>query len=389
MVDKAQDTDFICLSTNGKTLSSSKAAPTRLLVATVDGVCLFTRPDATSPWSLKDRFLAGEHVSSLLYEPKSDIIVAGFHYVGGIKTSEDGGKTWSSRNTGLTSEHVYSLAVQYAGDAPVLYAGTEPARVHRSDDLGRTWRALAPLTNVPDVDQWLFPHAQPHAKNIAFHPAEPDTLYVCVEQGDLLKTVDGGASWFQLDSYEQPGDKFRRDVHRVVIFPSNPKEMYLTGGDGLYHSNDAGEMWEHLTGPTFRLGYPDPLFIHPDNEDTAFMVGAGLSPNPSWGASGSANPAFMRSTDRGRSWSERMGGMPTPVRGNLEAAAMHRSDAGLEFFMGSACGELYTSRDEGGSWSLIAQSLPAISKGPHFRHFLPPEERAEVEKKLRALNAYA
>jgi len=30
-----------------------------------------------------------------------------------------------------------------------------------------------------------------------------------------------------------------------------------------------------------------------------------------------------------------------------------------------------------------------MSKGPHFRHFLPPEERVAYEEKLKAMNAFA
>jgi photosystem II stability/assembly factor-like uncharacterized protein len=379
----------ICLSTNGKTASSSKEPPAQLLVATTDGVKVFARPDPDSPWKLGGHVLPGEHVSSLLHEPQSGLLVAGLHYQGGIKLSTDDGRTWAASTDGLRSEHVYSLAVQYVGGQPILFAGTEPAVVYRSDDLGRSWRSLSPLSQVPESDKWWFPHATPHVKNIAFHPSAPDTIYVCVEQGDLLKTTDGGRSWRQLTSYEKPGDKFRRDMHRVTICPSDPNELFLTSGTGLYHSGDGGETWVHLTDPDFRVGYPDPFYLHPADENIAFMVGAGQSPNPNWGATGSANPGFLRSADRGRTWEERMGGMPHPVRGNMEAAAMHDSGSMLEFFVGTACGELYTSRDEGGSWEVISTDLPPVSKGPHFRHFLAPAERAAVEEKLRAINAFA
>ncbi len=382
---------MICLSPNGKTISRSRQAPTSLMVATADAVFEFRREGAGSPWSLhRDQILAGRHVSALLFEEGSGLLFAGLHYEGGLLASDDGGATWQSRNEGLKSGHVYSLMVQHQGDKTVLYAGTEPVMLYRSEDLGLTWTELPAVLDVPDTDKWLFPRSSPHIKNIASHPAAPDTLYVCVEQGDLLKSTDAGQSWRQLTSFEQPGDKFRRDIHRVTFRGDDPNEIFLTTGIGLYHTVDGGETWEQLTDSQFVLGYPDPFFIDPKDRDLMYMVGAGVSPNPDWGKEGTANPLFMRSRDSGRTWSEAMDGMRRPVRGNLEAAAMHVSEeAGVELFTGSSCGELYVSGDGAAHWSLITDQLAPISKGPHFRHFLTPERREAYESKLRAMNAFA
>lgn len=381
---------MICLSPNGKTIAASDRAPRTLLVATTEAVWAFRRADAYAPWAMaRDDILAGHHVSALLFESRSGLLFAGLHYQGGLLVSADDGASWEPRNNGLQSGHVYTLMAQYRGDKTVLYAGTEPVMLYRSEDLGKSWTALPAVLDVPDTDKWLFPRARPHIKNIASHPAEPDTLYVCVEQGDLLKSVDGGRSWRPLASVDRPGDKFRRDMHRVTFREDNPKEIFLTTGIGLYHSTDGGETWEVYTDTTFKLGYPDPFFIHPENRDLMYMVGAGVSPNPDWGKDGTAYPLFMRSTDSGRTWVEAMDGLPRPVRGNIEAAAMHVSkECGVEFFLGTACGELYTSQDGAESWSLISDAMPAVSKGPHFRHFLPPQKREALESKLRAMNAF-
>ena len=380
----------ICLSTNGRISAASSETPTMLLVATAEGICAFERAELGAPWRPRRRdILPGRHPSALLYEPRSGLLFAGLHYQGGVLASEDGGESWTARNNGLESGHVYTLAAQELADRIILYAGTEPAMVYRSEDLGRSWQALRAMREVPDTDKWWFPHAVPHVKNIAFHPAAPDTLYVCVEQGDLLKSTDRGRSWRQLTSYEKPGDKFRRDMHRVTLRPSNPREIFLTSGTGLYYSADGGESWTQLTKTDSRVGYPDPFFVDPQDENTVYMAGASENPNPKWGATGSADPGFLKSTDSGRTWQEAMQGLPQPLRGNIEAAAMHRSAGALEFFIGTACGEVYGSTDGARTWTLVSAGLPAISKGPHFRHFLSPEKRREVEDRLRALNAFA
>jgi photosystem II stability/assembly factor-like uncharacterized protein len=390
VVNNLLEAEPICLSVNGRTITVGGAPATRLLVATVEAVCEFHRESFSAPWvQVRDDILAGNHVSALVFEPKSTLLFAGLHFQGGILASPDYGRTWKPLNNGLQSGHVYTITVVQQGEHTTLYAGTEPAMVYRSENLGESWVPMPSMRDVPDTDQWLFPRSIPHVKNIAVHPAQPKTLYVCVEQGDLLKSTDGGTSWRQLTSMERADDKFRRDMHRVTFRQDNPAEIFLTTGIGLYHTMDGGEHWERLTDPSFRLGYPDPFFIHPEKPASMFMVGAGVSPNPDWGKTGTAHPLFMRSTDAGHSWTESMEGMRIPVKGNMEAAAMHFNRGALEFFVGTACGELYTSRDGGDSWALLAENLPAISKGPHFRHFLPPERRTEYENKLRALNAFS
>jgi photosystem II stability/assembly factor-like uncharacterized protein len=382
---------LICLSANGGTLSESERAARTLLVATVEAVIELRRDDARAPWRCARRdILPGRHVSALLHEPRSGLIFAGLHFQGGLQVSADRGLTWEPRNAGLASGHVYSLHVQYLGDRTVLYLGTEPAMLYRSEDLGRNWTALPGVLEVPETDKWFFPRSVAHVKHIASHPSEPRTLYLCIEQGDLLKSVDAGRSWRPLTSLERPDDKFRRDMHRVTLSRDDPREIFLTTGIGMYHSTDGGETWERITDTGFVLGYPDPFFIHPTKPNVMFMCGAGMNPNPEWARTGTANPVFMRSTDSGRTWVEAMDGMPRPVRGNIEAVALHASrEAGVELIAGTACGELYASRDEARSWTLIAERIPPVSKGPHFRHFLASDQREAYESKLRAIGAFA
>ncbi len=380
---------IICISANGKTASSSEKAARRMLVATAEGVLDFRREGPGSPWRKRDAvLLEGRHVSALVYDEITGLLLAGLHFEGGLMVSEDLGASWEARNEGLQSGHVYSLLVQHVDGRTILNLGTEPVMFYRSFDLGRSWTAYPKCTEVAGTEHWFFPRSDPHIKHIASHPSEPETIYICVEQGDLLRSEDGGETWTSIHSMEQPDDKFRRDQHRVTFYRDNPNEIFFTSGIGAYHTTDRGASWERLTDTNHPCAYPDPFFVHP-REDLLFMVGAGMNPNPNWGAEGTAYPKFMKSTDHGRTWVNAMNGMADPVAGNLEVAAMHDSaEGGLELYAGSACGELYMSTDAAESWVKIGDDLPAMSKGPHFRHFLPAEERVAYEEKLKAMNAF-
>ena len=114
-----------------------------------------------------------------------------------MAVSLDGGLTWRDASAGLGHRNVYTLAVQYRGAATILFAGVEPAKLYRSDDLGASWTELGGLRNVPNTELWNFPPPPhiAHVKNVAFDPNAPATFYACIEQGALLKTVDDGRTW--------------------------------------------------------------------------------------------------------------------------------------------------------------------------------------------------
>lgn len=389
MASRPQDT-IICISANGKTVSSSERAARRMLVATTEGLLDFRRDGPDAPWRRQDGLiLEGHHISALVYDEPTGLLFAGNHFTGGLLVSEDHGETWARRDPGEGAEHAYTLLVQHVGDRTILNLGVEPVMFYRSWDLGKSWTAFPSCTEVEGTEHWIFPRSKPHIKHIASPPSEPETIYICVEQGDLLKTTDGGKTWTSLHSMEREDDKFRRDQHRVVFYHDDPNEIFFTTGIGLYHSTDAGETWERLTDPSHPCGYPDPFFVHPD-KDMLFMQGAGANPNPGWASEGTAHPQFMVSTDHGKTWVQKMEGMVHPVRGNLEIAAMHQSaEGGLELYSGSAVGELYMSRDEGESWQFATAELPPMSKGPHFRWFLTAEDREAYENELRAKGVFA
>lgn len=171
----------------------------------------------------------------MLLEPQRNGLFAGVHGAG-LYASMDGGETWELKTRGLTQQHVYTLASLERNGDIVLYAGTEPAHLFQSLDYGETWQELPALRTVPDADQWRFP-APPHlghVKHIVFDPRDNRVMFACIEQGALLKSKDAGQCWHELSGFYKPEvDQVYKDVHRLVMRPSNPDQMYFTGGEGL------------------------------------------------------------------------------------------------------------------------------------------------------------
>src|SRR5436189_1263354 len=145
----------IGLSHGGSNVYSSSEQSRQLWVATKDGLVLLERLGDRA-WRVSHRALRGLHISSIIFEPTSGLIFAGAFF-GSVHASTDGGKTWERRDNGLTIHDVYSLACNVVDGKMRLYAGTEPAHLFTSDDLGLHWTELAGLRAVPTASTWSFP----------------------------------------------------------------------------------------------------------------------------------------------------------------------------------------------------------------------------------------
>jgi len=360
-----------CLSPNGQNTNHGDAAATRLLVATLRGVSVLERARPGAPWSDRGRKLEGHHCSSLMIEPKRGGVFAGMH-TGGLYFSPDGGESWEPRAQGITIKEVFCVGYAHHGDKIVLYAGTEPASMFRSDDYGLSWTEQPGVKETKGRDKWSFPSPphDAHVKMMTIDPRDPNVIYAGVEQGDLLKTTDGGATWRVLDDYSKPTDWTYRDIHQVVVHPSNSAELYMTTGMGLYHSLDAGLTWKLEVDNTFRIGYPDHLIVSPRDGNTMFMAGAKANPG-TWRQSHRADGTIMLTHDRARTWSDASQGMPQDGRANVEAMSIAEYPGGFTLFAGTTDGEVFASEDEARSWTRIAGQLAPVTKSGHYRAVQP------------------
>jgi len=330
-----------------------------VLVGTKEGVAIIAREG--SGWKLAHRALTDKHISAIIIEPESGLTFAGaFH--GSIHASPDGGRTWEPRANGLSEANVYSLASARINGHTRLFAGTEPAHLFISDDLGRRWSEVPSLRSVPSVPKWSFP-APPHighVKHINFEPQNPTTMYASVEVGGLLKSTDAGEHWQEFPSLYE-------DVHRTMIHPSNPKFLYAVTGRGLYVSPEGGATWDQWTRRENEIGgYPDGFVFRPSDPKTIFMTAAHDAPG-TWRTTHFAGARISRSKDGGRSWEILRNGLPDRLQASIEAFCLEEAGKSSAIFAATTAGEILSSEDDGESWKQIISGLAPISKGGHYR----------------------
>jgi photosystem II stability/assembly factor-like uncharacterized protein len=352
----------IGLSHGGTTIYSSPSLSKELLIGTREGVTTIARDGAG--WRVARRALTDNHISAIMKEPESGLTFAGaFH--GGIHVSADDGITWEPRDAGLTQNDIYSLASRRIDGHARVFAGTEPAHLFFSDDLGLHWNEIPSLRSVPSVPKWSFP-APPHighVKHINFDPKDSRTIYASVEVGGLLRSVDAGEHWEEFPSLYE-------DVHRLMIHPSKPEFLYAVTGRGLYVGTEGGARWEQWTRREDEIGgYPDGFVFRPSDPKLMFMTAAQDAPG-TWRTSHFAGARISRSKDGGQSWEILKNGMPDRLQASIEAFCLEEAGNSTAIYAATTAGEIFCSEDLGDSWNRIVTGLAPISKGGHYRNLV-------------------
>jgi photosystem II stability/assembly factor-like uncharacterized protein len=352
----------IGLSHGGTTIYSSPSLSNEVLVATREGVVTIAR--AGAQWKVAHRAITDKHISAIIKEPETGLTFAGaFH--GSVHVSRDDGKTWETRASGMTQDNVYSLAAKRVNGRMRVFAGTEPAHLFVSADLGLNWTEIPSLRSVPSVPKWSFP-APPHVghvKHINFDPENSQTIYASVEVGGLLRSTDGGGRWEEFPSLYE-------DVHRLMIHPSNPKFLYGVTGRGLYVSPDAGATWEQWTRREDEIGgYPDGFVFRPSDPNLILMTAAHDAPG-TWRTTHFAGARISRSKDGGRTWEILRNGLPDRLQASIEAFCLEEAGDSSAVFAATTSGDIFCSNDLGDSWQKIMTGLPPISKAGHYRNLV-------------------
>ena len=235
----------------------------------------------------------------------ADLLVHGRLWCGthrqGVFRSDDAGRSWQS--VGLPGKLIMAIA-----SSPVardtVWVGTEPSEVWRSCDAGSTWAQTSRLETLSSSSEWSFPPrpSTHHVRWIACHPREPERLWVAIEAGALVSTIDGGRSWRD----RVPGGPW--DTHELAIHPSAPDVLRVSAGDGYFESDDAGATWRSPS-VGLEVGYLRSVAIDPRQTD-AIVVSASSGPHSAYVA-GRSDGRLYRRVDRER-WDRVRNGWPEP-----------------------------------------------------------------------------
>lgn len=209
----------------------------------------------------------------------------------GIWQSWDGGESWDRLTTedGLPAGDLGRIGLAFAKNDPhVAYAlvEAEKSALLRSDDGGRSWRAVNTETNVNDRPFYY--------SRVYVDPTNENRVYRV--SGDLSMSEDGGRTFEVVAS----GSSVHVDHHAFWAHPDG--RTIITGNDGgVFISRDRGGAWRFVENLVLAQFY----HIAVDDE-LPFNVYGGLQDNGSWRGPSQvwSTPSFVGSAVTASDWTE-------------------------------------------------------------------------------------
>ena len=217
-------------------------------------------------------------------------------------------------------------------DPDILYVGAPAGGFWKSENAGQTWTTTTDfLTNLGVSD-------------IAVNPSNPDEIFIITgdrDAGDtygygLMKSSDGGLTFnttglsFNITSYYRG--------NRVLIDPNNNNIIIVATSNGIYRSTDGGNTFVH-TYPSINM---TDIEFHVNNSNIIYGASKG-------------NTSIYKSVDNGVNWSQSGNGLPSmsSLRRGCVAVTPDNPSVVYALFGGTDNGYygVYKSIDEGQTWT--------------------------------------
>ncbi|MEZ4520319.1 MAG: hypothetical protein R3A46_01570 [Thermomicrobiales bacterium] len=325
----------------------------RLFAATGDAIA---RIDTSDGQEFTVEFsLTGMAVQCVAVDPHDpDRVVAGTND-DGVYLSHDGGENWSFVGEAIPHRRTPSVAISQAhreNGKSVIYVGTEPSRLYRSEDDGKTWQDFPELPALPSSSGWSFP-PRPwthHTRWITPHATDPSILYVGIELGGVMRSTDAGKTWED----RKPGAY--TDSHAIRVHAEATDRVYEAAGQGVAISDDEGASWSPVDDGMDRH-YSWGIAVDPADPDL-WYVSASHGARYAHRRTGDAQAHIYRK--RGDDPFELLNGdlgNPLPY---MPYSLLTLRDRPNLILAGMQHGEVLLSEDAGDSWRTLDLSLPAL-----------------------------
>lgn len=264
-----------------------------------------------------------------------------------------------------TLQQIWSLETGGPDEPGVLWAGTIPGGLFRSDDGGDTWVLNRALWDCPERREWFGGgYDAPGIHSVMVDPRDSRHVTIGVSCGGVWQTADGGSTWrVTADGMEadymppdRRGDANVQDPHRVVQCAANPDVLWTQHHCAIFRSTDGAAHWQRIEAQPSSFGFA--VAVHPREPDTAWFVPAARD---QCRIPADGRLVVMRTRDGGRTFERFSNGLPpAPAYDLVYRHGLAVDESGARLAMGSTTGALWTSDDGGESWRLVSAHLPPV-----------------------------
>ncbi|MFZ9239694.1 MAG: WD40/YVTN/BNR-like repeat-containing protein, partial [Chitinophagaceae bacterium] len=278
-------------------------------------------------------------------------------------------KNWKPRNIGPSgmSGRITTIDAVVA-DPNTIWIGAASGGVWKTNNAGGSWESVfedQPILNIG---------------SIAIQQSNPSTVWVGTGEGNprnsvslgegMYKTIDGGKTW------KRVGLEKTRNIHRVIIDPTNPNTVYAGAiGNpyaehperGVFKTTDGGETWNKILFTNDTSGVAD-MIMDPSNPNKLFVAMWQHRRTPWSLSSGGPGSGLFMTFDGGKTW-KKLGAKEGLPDGNLGriGLAISRSNPNRVYALVEATKNgLYKSDDGGLNWTLMNSNPEFVSTRPFY-----------------------
>ena len=356
-----------------------------LLVSTRKG--LFTIARCQRQWNIAKAEFLGDNVTLALVDRRDGRRYAALdHGHFGVKLHRSTSDGWEEiaapvyppkpegheendmwgRPLAWSTARIWALETGGADEPGVLWAGTIPGGLFRSQDHGQSWSMLRALWDHPKRRQWNGGGADlPGLHTILVDPRDSRRVSVAVSTGGIWHTDDAGRSWTQRGEGmradhvppELTHDPIAQDVHCLAQCPAAPERMWVQHHNGIFISSDEGRTFREIVDvdPSV-FGFP--VVVHPRDPDTAWFVPE-IKDEKRIPVGGRL--VVTRTRDGAKSFEVLTKGLPQAHAYDVVYRHALAIDAGGDrLAFGSTTGGLWVSEDQGDSWACVSHTLPPV-----------------------------
>ena len=359
----------------------------RALLSTRKGLFELTR-QASGQWDLQLTGFIADPVTMALHDARDGTVYAALnlgHFGVKLHRRDAGSATWqeiavptyplqeqkADGDVDWKLRMIWSLASGGPDQPGVLWAGTLPGGLFRSQDRGESWQLVESLWQMPQRREWMGGGAEvPGIHSICVDPSNSARVLVGVSCGGAWLTEDGGASWHSrargmLANFmppEQAADENTQDPHLIVQCASQPETYWCQHHCGIWRSQDDATSWQQIhpqdaNGQAIS-GFGFAVAVHPHDAQCAWFVPA-ISDQARVPVD--ATLSVSRTRDGGKTFESLRQGLPQKDCYDLiYRHGLALAPDGQTLLIGSTTGGLWVSENGGDNWQEIYHTLPPI-----------------------------
>lgn len=360
----------------------------RALIATRKGLFEMSRPQPSAAWQLALIGFIADPVSFVLHDQRDGAIYAALklgHFGVKLHRRDAGASAWTeiavptypTQPEGVTGDvewklsQIWCLAAGGPDQPGVLWAGTLPGGLFKSEDRGDSWQLVESLWHHPLRREWFGGGAEvPGIHSICVHPGNSQRLLLGVSCGGAWLTEDGGRTWAvkargMLAEYmppEQAETEHTQDPHLIVQCAAAPENYWCQHHNGIWRSQDGAQTWQRIK-PISQSGAAISDFgfvvaVHPNDPQSAWFAPATSDQTR---IPVDAALSVHRTRDGGQSFEVLHTGLQQKDCYDLiYRHGLALNAAGDALLMGSTTGGLWVSENSGDTWHEVCHTLPPI-----------------------------